>query len=105
MRGECGMDRPDSTTSLLSTSMITPPLRRCSRQPSAASDRPIEVTYFGLPSSIAMPLRWLRSSAASLEICFGFQMGAKLCVLLTVARQQNSVLTKTMRPCLSMAMS
>jgi hypothetical protein len=31
------------------------------------------VTWAGLPPSIAMPFRWQRSSAASLEMKGGFQ--------------------------------
>ncbi|PPR22448.1 MAG: hypothetical protein CFH39_01220, partial [Alphaproteobacteria bacterium MarineAlpha10_Bin2] len=62
---------------------------------------PIEVTYLGEPFSMAISFKWHRSSAASLEICLGLQTGAKLWVWLTVARQQNKVFTKMMRPFLS----
>ena len=44
---------------------------------------------------MARPLRWQRSSGASALMNFGRHSGRKLALSLTVARQENSVLTKT----------
>ena len=43
-RGECGIERPSSTTSFAATSTSTPPPVRRSRQPSATSERLTAVT-------------------------------------------------------------
>src|SRR5436190_12879196 len=86
-RGECGIDRPSHTISLVSMSMTTPPDMRRSRQPSTASLLHTAVTYFGSPSTMARPFRWHRSSGASLLMKSGFQIGLKLCVWLSSAMQ------------------
>ena len=54
------MEKPRATISPERTSMITPPARRCSRQPSCTSVVETAVTYRGLPFSIARPFRWQR---------------------------------------------
>ena len=83
------------------TSISTPPSWRRWRHPLSTSERLTAVTYFGRPSCMARPLRWHRSSAASLEMNSGFQIGRKPYFRLTVARHENLVFTKTMRPVLS----
>ena len=85
--------------------MTTPPSWRRSRQPSTASLLHTAVTYFGSPSTIARPLRWQRSSGASLLMNFGFQIALKLCVWLSSARQEYLVLTNTTLPFLRMPSS
>src|SRR5690606_2448301 len=97
-RGECGMDSPSQTISSVSTAITTPPSRRRSRQPSTVSLRQTAVTYFGRPCTIARPLRWQRSSGASLLMNFGFQIALKLWVGLSSARQEYLVLTNTTLP-------
>ena len=72
-RGECGIDSLSVTILLVPTSMIDPPSARRSRQPLTMSLRLTAVTGLGLPSSMAIPFRWQRSSAASLDMKGGFQ--------------------------------
>ena len=97
-RGECGIDSPSQTISSVSTSITTPPSWRRSRQPSTLSLRHTAVTYLALPSTIASPLRWQRSSGASLLMNFGFHTALKLWVWLSSARHEYLVLTKMTLP-------
>ena len=62
------------------------------------ANRETAVTKAGAPLSMARPLRWQRSSAASFVTNGGCHRGTKLWRSLIVARQENSVLTKTTRP-------
>src|SRR5262249_32240773 len=73
-----------------------PPSRRRSRQPSATSERLTALTNAGRAPSIARPFRWHRSSGTRAERKLGRHSGRKLAVSLMVARQQYSVLTKTL---------
>ena len=54
-----------------------PPSARRARQPPITSLRLVAVTQAASPSLTARPLRWQRSSAASLEIKDGFQSSAE----------------------------
>src|SRR4051794_13895554 len=99
-RGECGIDRPEATTSPLGTSSSTPPLALFARQPAAPSVPPRAVTYRGRPSAIARPLRWQRSVGSSAEMNGGRHRGTKLDEGSSVQRQEKRVLTNhSSSPC------
>jgi hypothetical protein len=92
-RGECGMARPEVTTSPEGTSRTAPVSLRAARQPPGSSEVAITVTYAGRPSRIATPLRWQRSSGARRETNGGVQRGTKLTRGSRPARQENAVFT------------
>ena len=81
------------TTSPLGTCSTVPLVSLVSRQPPAVSERAITVTNAGVPSRMARPLRWQRSSAASWEMNGGRQRGTKLYAGSRPARHENSVFT------------
>jgi hypothetical protein len=75
-----------------------PPLALFARQPAIAFVSPSAVTYFGLPSTIARPLRWQRSDGSSSVTNGGRQRGVKLDSGSSVARQEKRVLTNQSWP-------
>src|SRR5262249_13645209 len=97
-RGEWGIDRPRQRTSLEPTSISRPPRALFGRQPAIVSDSPSAVTYFGLPSTIARPLRWQRSLGSNSDTKGGRQRGRKLESGSRVARQEKRVLTSQSSP-------
>ncbi len=70
-----------------------PPFALFARQPPISFVSPSAVTYFGLPSTIARPLRWQRSDGSSSVTNGGRQRGVKLASGSSVARQEKRVLT------------
>src|SRR5690242_21866503 len=76
-----------------STSISSPPRALLDLQPAISFVSPSAVTYFGLPSTIARPLRWQRSDGSSSVTNGGRQRGRKLDSASSVARQEKRVLT------------
>src|SRR5713226_1957544 len=97
-RGEWGIDKPRQRIAPESTSIRRPPLALFGRQPAISFVSPSAVTYFGLPSTIARPLRWQRSDGSSSVTDGGRQRGAKLDSGSSVARQEKRVLTNQSSP-------
>ena len=98
-RGECGIDRPSSTTSLDGTSHQTrrrPPCSRASR-PACRSGR-APSRRLTSSSTTASPFRWQRSPGSSSLMKGGCQRGTKLCSSSSVARQENAVATNQSSP-------
>src|SRR5207237_1827877 len=97
-RGECGIDRPRHRISPESTSIRMPPRALLGRQPPIVLVSPRAVTYFGLPSTSARPLRWQRSDGSSSVTKGGRQRGTKLDSGSSVARQEKRVLANQSSP-------
>src|SRR5271156_6621537 len=82
------------------TTWLTPrKYARKHRQPQPIVGSFITTTvYFGLPSTIARPLRWQRSDGSSSVTNGGRQRGTKLDSASSVARQEKRVLTNQSWP-------
>src|SRR5262245_4857763 len=87
------MDSPWLMNCPSGTLMITPPLALSGRQPAGVSDVPNAVTYCTRSFLTASPLRWQRSSIASLLTKGGRQRGTKLQSDERVHKQEKRVLT------------
>ena len=92
-RGEWGMERLRVMISLLGTSIKMPPSFLLARQPVGVFVSPRAVTYFGLPSTIPMPLRWQRSFGEYPVMKRGFQRGTKLLTVSNVHKHEKRVFT------------
>src|SRR5262249_32660148 len=87
------MAKPRAMIWLVAISMRQPVWTLFARQPAGVSVSASALTYLGLPSCIARPLRWQRSSAARAEMNGGCQRGTKLYLGSSVERQEKRVLT------------
>ena len=76
--GEWGIDKPLQITLFVTVSIITPATPFFSRQPNFVLVCERALTYLGMELTIAMPLRWQRSSGARSVIHDGFHTGWKL---------------------------